>query len=210
MDLAPTFMEAAGAGVPSSMTATSLLPLLESTESGQVDAGRTGVVTGRERHVADAREGYLPYPQRAIRTRDFLYVYNFAPDRWPAGDPAALDDDAAEAPSYEELTANTRAAYADLDASPTKAWMIHHRAQPDVRRAFDLGFGKRPLEELYDLRIDPDYMHNVAGEAAYEATRLALHERMMRLLREQDDPRVIESPCRYEQAPYAGPVEPGD
>ena len=51
------------------------------------------VVTGRERHVAFSREGALPYPSRGIRTKDFLYIYNFAPDRWPMGDPYALADE---------------------------------------------------------------------------------------------------------------------
>ena len=106
------------------------------------------------RHCSAAsREGNLPYPQRAIRTRDFLYIHNFAPDRWPMGDPCGLDDPHAEAPSFEELSSDTLVAYADLDAGPTKAWMVHHRAEEDVQELFQLGFGKRPKEELYDLRV---------------------------------------------------------
>ena len=93
-----------------------------------------------------------------------------------------------------------------MDASPTKAWMIRNRAQTEVRRAFDLGFGKRPREELYDLRTDPDYMDNVATEPAYRVQVRDLRERLMDVLREQDDPRIVEMPCRFEQAPYAGPV----
>ena len=38
------------------------------------------VFIGRERHVAAAREGFLPYPQRAIRTADHLFIINFKPD----------------------------------------------------------------------------------------------------------------------------------
>jgi arylsulfatase A-like enzyme len=206
MDLGPTFMEAAGESPPDTMTARSLMPVLESEKSGQVEADRTFVVTGRERHVANAREGHLPYPQRAIRTRDFLYIINFAPDRWPVGDPKGLDDPGTEPPSYEELSGNTFIAYADLDASPTKAWMIHHRAEEAVQQLFEIGFGKRPREELYDLRVDPHHMNNVAGDPAYEQARAQLAEKLMRVLREQDDPRVVEEPCRYEHAPYAGPV----
>jgi len=206
MDLAPTFLEAAGVSVPDSMSATSLLPVLENPASGQVEAGRDFVVTGRERHVADAREGHLPYPQRAIRTHDFLYIVNFEPDRWPMGDPGGLDDLEAEPPSFDTLCGRTRAVYADMDASPTKAWMIHHRAEDGVRDLFDLGFGKRPREELYDLRVDPCYMKNVAGEPGYEEAREELAGRLMQVLRENNDPRVVESPCRYEHAPYAGPM----
>lgn len=71
MDIAPTFLEAAGEKPPEVMTGKSLLNVLQSEKSGEVDPDRTWVVTGRERHVADAREGNLPYPQRALRTPDF-------------------------------------------------------------------------------------------------------------------------------------------
>ncbi len=206
MDLAPTFLEAASVDIPSTMTGKSLLPILKTEKSGQVDPNRTFVVTGRERHVATAREGALPYPQRAIRTNDFLYIHNFAPDRWPAGDPQGLDDPNAEAPSYDELTNTTYVAYPDLDASPTKAWMIHHRAEEQVKTAFDLGFGKRPQEELYDLRSDPHYMNNIADNPTYETKRKELSDQLMQLLRKQNDPRILEKPCRFEHAPYAGPL----
>ena len=76
MDLAPTFCEAGGTTPPSSMTAKSLLPILRSGQSGQIDAARDFVVTGRERHVALARENFLPYPQRCLRTADYIYIIN--------------------------------------------------------------------------------------------------------------------------------------
>jgi arylsulfatase A-like enzyme len=206
MDLGPTFLDVAGVEIPDSMTATSLLPLLESEVSGQVEPERIFVVTGRERHVASAREGHLPYPQRAIRTADYLYIYNFEPDRWPAGDPGGLDDLSAKPPSEEVLLAAYETAFSDLDKSPTKVWMIYNRAEEEVEPLFWLGFGKRPQEELYDLRSDPDYMTNVAEDSKYGEVRSELNSRLMAVLRAQDDPRVTESPPRFEQAPYAGPV----
>lgn len=207
MDLGPTFLDAAGVAIPDTMTANSLLPILQSTASGQLETHRTYVVLGRERHVAAAREGYLPYPQRAIRTQDFLYIHNFAPDRWPMGDPKGLDDPTAATPDFADLRDHTTIAYADLDAGPTKAWMIHHRAEDAIQPLFALGFGKRPREELYDLRTDPDYMHNLATDPTYDAIREELATQLMSVLREQDDPRVVEDNCRFESAPYAGPME---
>jgi N-sulfoglucosamine sulfohydrolase len=209
MDLGPTFLEAAGVPIPETMTATSLLPIFESNASGQVDPARTFVVTGRERHVAAAREGYLPYPQRAIRTHEFLYIYNFAPDRWPMGDPGGLDDPTTQPPSYGVLCHNTQLVYGDLDASPTKAWMIHHRADNEVKDLFELGFGKRPREELFDLRVDPDHMNNLADSPEHASIRDDLRERLFAVLREQNDPRLVETPCRYEHAPYAGDLGEG-
>ncbi|MFE5318340.1 sulfatase [Paenibacillus sp. NPDC056579] len=207
MDLAPTFMEAAGADVPKSMSGRSLMKILLSERNGQVDSKRTFVITGRERHVNNAREGDLPYPQRAIRTQDYLYIINFEPDRWPMGDPKGLDQHDAVAPTYEELTNNTRIAYADMDASPTKAWMIHHRNENQVNSLFKLAFDKRPIEELYDLKKDSYYMHNVAEEPQYAEVKHILKTALMTELFHQQDPRVIESPCRFEQAPYAGKLQ---
>jgi N-sulfoglucosamine sulfohydrolase len=60
-DLAPTFLEAAGVKPPPPMTGRSLVGLLKSDRSGQVDPQRTWVLIGRERHVESARDGYLPY-----------------------------------------------------------------------------------------------------------------------------------------------------
>jgi arylsulfatase A-like enzyme len=210
MDIAPTFLDAAGVAIPATMTGKSLWPLLQRGESGQVEEDRTHVVLGRERHVWAAREGCLPYPQRALRTKDFLYVHNFAPDRWPIGDPQGLDDPNAPTPSFAELCDNTRIAYSDIDGGPTKAWMIHHRAEEAIQPLFELSFGKRPREELYDLRVDPDYMHNLANEPAYDAIREELATQLMGILQEQHDPRVVEVPCRFEAPPYAGPLtDPG-
>ena len=206
MDLAPAFCEAGEIEIPATMTAKSLMPVLESTASGQVDASRDFVVTGRERHLHIAREGYLPYPQRSLRTRDYIYIINFEPDRWPMGDPKGLDDLSVEAPDYEVLASDTMVAYADLDASPTKAWMIHHREDLDVEPLFELAFGKRPREELYDLTRDPHYMSNVADDPAYANVRGEMADRLVKLLQEQNDPRLMEQPCRYEFEPYAGPV----
>jgi N-sulfoglucosamine sulfohydrolase len=206
MDLAPTFLQAAGVAPPDGLPAQGLLPVLEAPGSGQIDPARTVVVTGRERHVGDARDGFLPYPQRAIRTKEYLYIRNFTPDRWPMGDPKGLDDPATVPPSYEELCHNTRAAYADLDASPSKAWLVHHRGEESVRALFELGFGKFPAEELYDLRVDPDYMRNVVDAPAYSDVRRNLSERLLAVLQEQADPRVVETPCRFEEAPFTDPV----
>ena len=176
--------------------------VLASSESGQIDPERTFVVTGRERHVGDARPGYLPYPQRAIRTGDFLYIRNFEPDRWPMGDPRGLDDLDAQPPSHDELCNNTRVAYPDMDASPTKAWMVEHRSEEDVRDLFEMSFGKFPAEELYDLREDPHTMRNLAGNTSCQEIRRELADRLTAVLKDQNDPRVVGSDCRFEHPPF--------
>lgn len=209
MDLAPTFCEAGGIAVPETMTARSLMPLLTSPDQGQIDPQRDHVVMGRERHIAHARKGMLPYPQRALRTCDYIYIVNFAPDRWPMGDPIGLDvsvDPDREPPTVEQLCNDTFVTLRDMDAGPTKAWLVTHREEHDVEPLYELAFGKRPREELYDLKIDPDYMHNVAEDPRYQEIRAQLEQRLMSILEAQNDPRLTEEPCRYEYEPYAGKV----
>ena len=117
-----------------------------------------------------------------------------------------LDDPTAEPPPADELLNSYSVVYHDFDKGPTRSWMIHNRAEPEVAPLYELAFGKRPLEELYDLRSDPDYMANLATDPAYETTREQLHDQLVQILKEQNDPRVTESPPRFELPPYAGPL----
>ena len=203
MDLAPTFLEAGGVQPPEVMTGRSLLDVLKSDRSGQVDPKRTWVVTGRERHVAAAREENRPYPQRALRTKDYLYIRNFRPDRWPLGAPYGVTE--TEAPSADELANNTFAAYPDMDASPTKAWLVAHRHDPQWKPFYDYAFAKRPGEELYDLRNDPDQLVNVAGDAAYAETKQALAAQLLNTLADAGDPRVTGGGETFERPPFTDP-----
>ena len=78
VDLAPTFLEAAGLEPSPSHDGRSLVPLLTSDSEGRLDAGRDHVVTAMERHTWCRPDG-ATYPMRAIRTDDFLYIRNFEP-----------------------------------------------------------------------------------------------------------------------------------
>lgn len=198
-DLAPTFLEAADATVPEGMIAKSLMPVLASEKSGRVDPSRDAAFTGRERHVAKAREDNLPYPQRAIRTDTHLYIINFHPERWPMGDGAGYGREESTMPSYEQLRENTFASFADLDASPTKAWVVTHR--DDDPQSFAFAMGRRPMFELYDIVADPHCINNLALDPQHTATRDALHERLMKELKSTGDPRVSDH-IVFEQSPF--------
>ena len=118
------------------------------------------------------------------------------------GDPEGLDDPNAEPPSYEELCNDTHLCYRDMDAGPTKAWMIHHRGEEGVQRLFKMGFGKFPPEELYDLRVDPHHMSNVVENTAYRQDRQRLAQKLEEVQLAHADPRVVEPDCRFERSPY--------
>ncbi|QGJ71970.1 N-sulfoglucosamine sulfohydrolase [Planctomycetales bacterium 10988] len=203
-DLAPTVLEAAGVEIPEVMTAKSLWPTLKSSKEGLVDSSRTWVVSGRERHVEMARAGNLPYPQRALRTKDYLFIINFRPNRYPLGDPHYLNSD--EPPTTEELTEDTFVAFPDDDAGPTKAWIINHRNDPQWKFFFEHTYSKRPRLELYDLKQDPYQMNNVAEDPEYGSIVKELRSQLMKVLKESGDPRVVDNGSFFETSPMAGPL----
>ena len=205
-DLAPTFLDAGRVKPPEVMTAKTLWPVLKSKAQGLVDQKRTQVYIGRERHVASAREGFLPYPQRAIRTKDYLFIINFHPERFPLGDHYNLDENST--PSIDELTNNTFVTLPDEDAGPTKAWLVSHRHDPIWKPYFDHAYGKRPREELFDLRNDSDQMNNVAANAKYKKIADRLRKKLMHELRTTGDPRVVDNGKYFETPPLAGPLPP--
>ncbi len=185
-DLAPTFLAIAGSKPPAAMTGKSLMNVLTSDKSGQVDKSRDKAFTGKERHNMCRRDNG-GYPSRAVRTKDFLYIRNFEPDRWPAGDPDAI---------------STQGAYGDVDASPTKTYMLEHKDEPQVKHLFELAFGKRPAEELYDLNKDPNQMNNVAGNAEYAEMKSKLASILTKELKATKDPRTLGKGDVFDNYPY--------
>ena len=208
-DLAPTILELGGQKVPSDMSARTLVPLLRSEASGQIDPARDHVLTGRERHVDEARAGRLPYPQRAIRTREHLYIVNFEPDRLPAGD-LHPPGKPGTPPPLRQLVHQTRITYPDMDAGPTKAWLYQHRDDPRWKEASELIFGPRPAEELYQLQDDPQQMKNLAGDPALAAVKKKLRDSLMSELAASGDSRVNDPTPIYERPPFAGSKAKGN
>jgi arylsulfatase A-like enzyme len=200
-DLAPTFLDVAGVPVPDAMTGESLVPLLDSSTPDPVEAGREHVVVGRERHTpAQEAPNEGGYPARALRTDDYLYVRNYAPERWPAG-----------TPHYERAVLD-EGWLGDTDNGPAKFYLWAHREGASRMQAlYDLSFGKRPAVELYDLRTDPHQLHNVASDPDYADARQRLAERLTTLLRRREDPRATGEAPDLDRPPYFGgvPAWPG-
>jgi len=185
-DLAPTFLEAAGLKPPMLMTARSMLDILANRETGD----RTAAFIAMERHDG-CRAGGKGYPCRAIRTRDYLYIHNFEPTRWPSGSPDASD--CARAIPYGEI-----------DSSPTKDFMIENRDRPDVKKLAELAFGTRPADELYAIKKDPGQLENLADRPKYESVLKKMKSQLMGKLEATGDPRVIGGPVIWDHLPYYG------
>jgi arylsulfatase A-like enzyme len=186
MDLAPTFFEAAGLKPAPEMTGRSFLGLLTGTEPF---GSRNVVFLELERH-ANVRVGSLGYPMRAIRTRDFLYIRNFRPERWPAGDPQAYKDPAQP--------------FGDCDDGPAKRYILDHRDEPGVAVNFQLCFGKRPAEELYDLKKDPQQIRNVVSQPEYAEMLTKIRSDLAKWMKDSADPRAVADDDHWDSYPYFG------
>ncbi|QDU59268.1 Arylsulfatase [Planctomycetes bacterium Pan216] len=170
VDVAPTFLAAAGLQPPRAMTGHSLLPVLRSDRQGIVDSACDRAFFGRERHA-------LWYPSRAIRTRDYLYIRNYRPETTPR----------------------------DCDPSPSLGEVLARWNDPVERRFYDQAFARRPAEELYDLRADPDQLVNVAAESSHATARKRLSKSLSAYQRETNDPWLVGDGAYFKTAPTFRP-----
>ncbi len=195
-DLAPTFLEAAGMEIPNVMTGQSLVELLKSQKEGFVEKDkRSFVLHGKERHVPCQEEDLQGYPSRAIRNHEYLYIRNFKPDLWPSGTPDYLH---AEMPGCW---------LGDCDNSPTKSYIVNNKDKDDNHRQFwELSFGKRTEEELYDCINDPGQLNNLAGDPSVTEIRQFLAGLLMEQLELTGDPRANSQGEKLEGHPYFGGV----
>src|SRR5439155_10039088 len=74
---------------------------------------------------------------------------------------------------------------------------------PKQQRFWQLCFGKRAGEELYDLKSDPDCVNNLAENPQQERLKRELHEQMVAELKVQQDPRIFGQGHIFEEYPYA-------
>ena len=178
-DFAPTFMELAGLQQAGTMTGKSFLDVLKSGRSGRVDESRNVMLVGKERHDI-GRPNDAGYPVRAIRTEEFLYIRNYESERWPAGNPET--------------------GYRNVDDSPTKEFILSR-----FDKFYRMSFGKRPVEELYRVKEDPENINNLARNAEYAEVKRRLRERMEEMLRGEGDPRMLGRPDFFDTIEYTGP-----
>lgn len=186
IDFAPTLLEAAGISPEQSgmkpITGKSLMNIFNSGRKGYVDENRNHVLVGKERHDV-GRPGDVGYPIRGIIQDGFLYLTNYAPERWPAGNPET--------------------GYLNCDGSPTKTTILNMRRDGTSDKFWKWNFGIRPYEELYNLSEDPDCMKNLVGDAGFNPVKRRLHEAMYLELLQQDDPRMYNKGDVFDKYLYA-------
>ena len=187
VDLAPTFLAAAGLDwEKTGMAATagrSLSDLFNAEKSADISPSRTHLLLGQERHDV-GRPNDEGYPIRSIIKDGWLYLRNYEPDRWPA--------------------CNPETGYLNTDGSPTKTAILTANRSKLNDPHWLLCFGKRPAEELFDLKNDPDCVNNLAAAPARQARRAALETQLIEELKQQGDPRMSGHGEVFDRYPYAG------
>ena len=188
IDLAPTFVELAGlswelTGMAES-PGRSLTDIFRVNRSGQVNPARDHVLIGMERHDI-GRPNDVGYPIRGIVKGGQIYLENFEPSRWPA--------------------CNPETGYLNVDAGATKTFILEaHRANP-ADPCWALCFGRRPGVEFFDLKSDPDCVHNLAQAVASAPQRAALQSALYAELKAQGDPRMSGQGEIFDRYPHANP-----
>jgi hypothetical protein len=110
------------------------------------------------------------YPVRGIIKDGFLYLRNFKTDRWPAGNPET--------------------GYLNTDGSPTKTVILNDRRSKGESEYWQLNFGRRIEEELYNIEEDPYCLNNLALNPSYSEIMDQLKLDMASRLEAQEDPRI--------------------
>lgn len=186
IDFAPTFLELAGVNEKDSgmqpIEGRSMTDLFFSKRSGIVNSKRDHVLIGKERHDI-GRPNDAGYPIRGIVKGDFLYIHNYENQRWPAGNPET--------------------GYLNCDGSPTKTLLIEGRKNPATHHFWKWSFGKRPSEELYNIKTDPGCMNNLAEHPEFKTLKTRLKNQMMQELKKQSDPRMFGRGSIFDKYPYA-------
>ena len=165
IDYAPTFLEAAGLAQKKSGLAAIQGQSLFDLFANRIN-GRKTLLTGRERNDI-GRPHDQGYPVRSLHNGKYVYMHNFEPDRWPCGNPET--------------------SYRDTDGSPTKSATLNHK--PGTME-YDKPYGKRPLEELYDLDQDPECINNLAITAKHDKLKNQMKVALFEELKQQGDPRM--------------------
>jgi uncharacterized sulfatase len=116
---------------------------------------------------------------RAIRTEQYLYIRNLKPNRWPWGDPALF--------LWGKYGKHEKDEF--VDGLP-----------PDWRR--------RPAQQLFNIRSDPACTDNLADDADHAEVLAELREKLITLLRQQGDPRMLGYGDIFESYPRYGRMRP--
>lgn len=104
---------------------------------------------------------------------------NFESDRWPAGNPET--------------------GLRNCDGGPIKSLLVSEKDS-----FYQLAFGKRPREELYDVVNDPDCIFNLALEEKFISIKRQMRKELQKMLIADGDPRALGKGEIFDTYEYVG------
>jgi uncharacterized sulfatase len=129
------------------------------------------------------------YPTRSVRTPDWKYIRNLRPELYYST-------------HVDLVQASAAGGYFD-------SWVEKAKTDPAAARVVGR-YHERPLEELYDLRADPNELKNLSAEPVQKARLAAMRADVDAWMKEQGDagrtygePRLLTDPKRAEPPPVA-------
>lgn len=196
-DLAPTILDITGTSrdgmLP--MSGKSIINMLKSNFYHVENKDEKFIYAGRERH-SSSRYLNRGYPQRVIRSNEYLLVWNMKPQRWPMGAPQRMKPGTEDEllPLYgidEKGSHHSGWAFTDIDGSPSKSYIIENWQNQKIKPYFDLSVAKRPEFELYHIKRDPFNLNNLIGNSDYKDIEIKLREALKQELIRSNDPRMV-------------------
>jgi uncharacterized sulfatase len=118
------------------------------------------------------------------------------PKRWPAGAPQRVKPGTENElfPMFginENGEHHSAWAFTDIDAAPSKSFIIENQQDENIRRYFDLAVDKRPEFELFNVKQDPYNLNNLSGKPEVAAVEKELKQALRDELKKTEDPRVV-------------------
>lgn len=153
IDIAPTFLAAAGLDNLAGADGSSILPILDGKDQPERDKVFTSI---------NSPYSGKPFPMRAINNGDYLYIWN----GWADGKTYFKNE------SMSGLTYKAMKAAAQTD--------------PAIAARVEL-YDHRVPQELYDLRTDPDCLHNLISKSTSVAD--AMRKTLLQQMEATNDPQ---------------------
>ncbi len=195
-DIAPTILEITNTNSKGMMpiSGKSFLNILKSKKQGFVDKNRKYAFSGRERHSSSRYKNW-GYPQRIIRSDEFLLIWNMEPNRWPSGAPQRIVKGTTDKlwPKFgidKNGKHHSEWAFTDIDAAPSKSFIIENMNDDYVSYYFHLTIDKRPEFELFDIQKDPFCLDNLIGNTNYSSVEEEMKTVLLDKLKKTKDPRI--------------------
>jgi hypothetical protein len=177
VDLLPTSMEVAGATPPKEMDGRSFLTVL----TGDASEHREAVYAEHSGNLSRDEINTNLSPMRSVRTKDYLYICNLAPNRtfttfintWPGGYQSLWSPVALPAPDGNKRSQSM------CIPEYWSSWVGKAQTDPVAKKTVE-AYLHRPHEELYEVKSDLEQSRNLAGDPKHAEVL----ERMRALLAE--------------------------